>query len=164
MLGPMNDDVTFGEYVRRLRRRKRWNLQTLSDESGLSYTHLSRIEGDSTLPGPETVSKLHQALGGNLKEMLELADCLPREILDRIMKRERRSPALRRSANLGQPDPPSKGAGLKALELVQEANLKGEDASEAAEAIERFLRLRSRDRSAVATLVAQLEVEDAGED
>ena len=60
------------------------SLSDLSTRTGLAYTHLSRIENDSTVPGPDTVVKLAGALGGDLKVMLELAACLPRAILDRI--------------------------------------------------------------------------------
>ena len=69
----MDAEPTFGEYVRRLRRRKRWQLQELASETGLSATHLSRIENDSAVPNADTVVKL--------------ADCLPREILDRLGRR-----------------------------------------------------------------------------
>jgi len=83
----MDSALTLGEYVRRLRRRKRWQLQELATETGLSATHLSRIENDSAIPNAETVVKLANALDGDLERMLELADCLPREILDRLVRR-----------------------------------------------------------------------------
>jgi transcriptional regulator with XRE-family HTH domain len=83
----MDAGLTFGEYVRRLRRLKRWQLQELATATGLSVTHLSRIENDSAVPNPDTVVKLSNALEGELERMLQMADCLPREILDRLVDR-----------------------------------------------------------------------------
>src|SRR5678809_791412 len=83
----MDEELTFGEYVRRLRRRKRWQLQALATATGLSVTHLSRIENDSAVPNADTIVKLSNALDGELERMLQMADCLPREILDRLVHR-----------------------------------------------------------------------------
>jgi transcriptional regulator with XRE-family HTH domain len=95
----MDSDLTFGEYVRRLRRRKRWQLQELAMATGLSATHLSRIENDNAVPNPDSVVRLANALDGELEQMLELADCLPREILDRLVQRAAESgTVLKRSA------------------------------------------------------------------
>lgn len=95
----MDSGLTFGEHMRRLRRAKRWQLQQLAAESGLSLTHLSRIENDNAVPNPETVVKLANALDGDLEFMLQLADCLPQEILERLMRRAAGSDsALRRAA------------------------------------------------------------------
>jgi transcriptional regulator with XRE-family HTH domain len=96
---------TFGEYVRRLRRRKRWGLQELADSAGLSVSHLSRIENDNAVPNAESVVKLNGALEGDLGQMLELADCLPREILERYIRRAYEGEsALRRAAGQGVVD------------------------------------------------------------
>lgn len=84
----MDAQLTFGEYMRRLRRERKWNLNTLSEHCELSYTHLSRLENDSVLPTAESVARLAQALDGDLKAMLEMANCLPRIILDRISAQE----------------------------------------------------------------------------
>jgi transcriptional regulator with XRE-family HTH domain len=81
----VNQSLTLGEYIRRLRRAEPpRSLLSVSEVAGISYTHLSRIENDSTIPGPEVVVKLAEALGGDLRLMLELADCLPAAILQRI--------------------------------------------------------------------------------
>ena len=94
--------VSFGEYVRRLRRQKRWQLQDLADATGLSVTHLSRIENDNAVPNAESVVKLANALDGDLTFLLQLAECLPREILDRLSRRaDDHSHALRRAAGEG---------------------------------------------------------------
>jgi transcriptional regulator with XRE-family HTH domain len=103
----VNTPLTFGEYTRRLRRRKRWQLQDLAAVTGLSVSHLSRIENDNTLPNPDTVVKLATALDGELGQMLELADCLPREILERLIRStdDQRETALPRSAGAPVGDP-----------------------------------------------------------
>lgn len=80
----MTTQLSFGEYIHRKRRAKRWQLQELAAQSGLSISHLSRIENDHTVPKPDTVVKLAKALDGDLTLMLRLADCLPREILERL--------------------------------------------------------------------------------
>lgn len=102
----MQVDLTFGELLRRLRRDKRMPLQDVARRSGLSSTHLSRLENDSGLPTTDTVVKLHRVLGGDLTVMLELARCLPDEILDRYIRRgDDSAPVLKRSAP-GQVDDP----------------------------------------------------------
>lgn len=82
----MDSTLTLGEYLRHLRRRKGWNLQQLAHDSGLSVSHLSRLENDNGLPNAETVVKLSTSLDGDLEQMLQLADCLPAEILDRLLR------------------------------------------------------------------------------
>src|SRR5688572_18946283 len=95
----MQVDLTFGEYLRRLRRQKAMQLQDVARRSGLSTTHLSRLENDNGLPTTDTVVKLHRVLSGDLSVMLELAKCLPDEILDRYIRRaEDEAPVMKRSA------------------------------------------------------------------
>ena len=95
----MRVDLTLGEYLRRLRRDKRMPMQDVARRSGLSTTHLSRLENDNGLPTTDTVVKLHRVLGGDLTVMLELARCLPDEILDRYIRRaDDAAPVLKRSA------------------------------------------------------------------
>ena len=102
----MDPAPSLGEYVRRLRRRKRWGLQELAESSSLSVSHLSRIENDNAVPSADTVVKLAGALDGDLDRMLEMADCLPREILERYVHRARDGGAvLRRSAGPESADP-----------------------------------------------------------
>jgi transcriptional regulator with XRE-family HTH domain len=102
----MQVDLSFGEYVRRLRRDKTMQLQDVARRSGLSTTHLSRLENDNGLPTTDTVVKIHRVLGGDLSVMLELAKCLPDEILDRYIRHaDDEAPVLKRLA-LGQVDDP----------------------------------------------------------
>jgi transcriptional regulator with XRE-family HTH domain len=99
-------NLSLGEYVRQLRRRKRWGLQDLADSTGLSMSHLSRIENDNAVPNADTVVKLAAAIGGDLAQMLEMADCLPREVLERYVRRaDTGDAALKRSAGQEAIDP-----------------------------------------------------------
>src|SRR3954453_17824082 len=45
----MQVNLSFGEYLRRLRRDKRMPLQDVARKAGLSTTHLSRLENDNGL-------------------------------------------------------------------------------------------------------------------
>ncbi len=47
----------------------------------------AQIENDNAVPNAETVVKLSTALDGDLERMLEMAACLPREILQRLIDR-----------------------------------------------------------------------------
>jgi transcriptional regulator with XRE-family HTH domain len=102
----MQVDLTFGELLRRLRRDKRMPLQDVARRSGLSTTHLSRLENDNGLPTTDTVVKLHRVLGGDLAVMLEFARCLPDEILDRYIRHaDDQASVLKRSAFGSLDDP-----------------------------------------------------------
>ena len=135
----MEAQLTFGEYMRRLRRGRKWNLTTLSEATGISYSHLSRLENDSTLPSAESVARLAEPLGGDLRAMLEMADCLPQVILDRISSQEQQpANSLKRTAGTpgGAPDAdvPAPLAGLVA-ELKLAYNLAEDQATAIARAV-----------------------------
>lgn len=101
----MEPSLSFGEVLRRLRRQKRWGLADVSAASGISIAHLSRLENDAVLPSPATVVKLAEALEGDLEELLQLANCLPAEIMERLLQRVAEdTPALRRAATSYSPD------------------------------------------------------------
>lgn len=83
----MAETITFGEYVRRLRRHKGWGLNELAAASGLSVSYLSRVENEAAIPKLDSVVRLRKALDGDMDRMLELAKCLPEEILERVLRR-----------------------------------------------------------------------------
>ena len=58
----MPASLTLGETIRRLRRHKKWSLGTLAQETGLSYSYLSRVENDSASPQADAVARLAEAL------------------------------------------------------------------------------------------------------
>lgn len=92
-------DLRLGKYIRQLRDRKALSLMDLSNRAKVAYSHLSRIENESTVPNPETIVKLARALDGDLTLMLQKANNLPRIILDRLMEHDKavRVQTLRRS-------------------------------------------------------------------
>ncbi len=159
-----DEQVSLGEYIRLLRRAKGMSLHALAAQTGLSYSHLSRIENDSTLPGPETVAKIAEALGGDLKLMLERAKCLPRAILDRIMSREesQRSVALRRTAGQAAVAQRSltKATSPELFGLARAAGLDENEAFDVADAVQEMIRLPKHQRQAVVALIATLRQGD----
>ena len=156
--GRMEEQIGFGEYVRRLRRGKKWSLHRLSEETGFNYTHLSRVENDSTIPRAGTVAKIAEVLDGDLKLMLELADCLPRAIIDRMISTQEPRPTTplsrtagpaRRSDDTGSTDnPPLDPSVLKGLSL--------EEAQSVQSAFSELVLLDPQHREAVINLIHNL--------
>jgi transcriptional regulator with XRE-family HTH domain len=152
----MEANLTFGEYMRRLRRGKQWSLHMLADATKLSYHNLSRLENDSTLPRADTVATLAEALGGDLKVMLELADCLPRAILDRMVSGEGadNAPSLRRSAGAGTADSDTvRPESALAQEILESYEIDPALAKSLALTLERLLRLDSRQRDSIIRMI-----------
>ena len=162
----MQAQLTFGEYMKRLRRAKKWNLTTLSEQSRISYTHLSRLENDSALPSTEAVAGLAVSLDGDLKAMLKMANCLPQVILDRISSNEDSAAnSLKRTA--GSPgdrpeEPPlDVGRDLTAY-LKQDYSLEEDEIEAVARAIRGLARLEKSRRSSVIDMIIGL-AEQEGE-
>lgn len=155
----MQEDISLGEYVRRLRRGKGLSLHALSEETGLSYSHLSRIENDSTLPGPKTITKLVKVLGGDLRRMLEMAECLPKMILERIQSHEEASAArLHRTAG-----PDNQGAHRETVaalvEFTRRAGLEEDEATELVSAMAALVHLPAHQRSSIARMIQAVSQE-----
>jgi transcriptional regulator with XRE-family HTH domain len=146
----MPSQQTLGDYMRELRKKKEWSLVALSEETGLNYPHLSRIENNSAVPTPQTVVTLADALGGDLNLMLELADCLPKQILERLSARPD-GPVLGRSA--GGSGKPSAAPDSRAAALAKSLGVPESEVEDVAEAVVRLLRLDSRRRRAVVNLM-----------
>ncbi len=160
----MDERLTFGETIRRLRREKKWSLGTLAEKTGLSYSFLSRVENDSASPQADAVARLAEALEGDLPHLLELADCLPRLILDRIMARgDAVGPTLNRSAGPGRDDAPPDAVGALIVDLALKHGLSVADGQEVAEAIESLLRLPVPARRGVTSMIHSLEANNASE-
>ena len=141
----MDTRLTFGETIRRLRREKKWSLSTLAEKTGLSYSFLSKVENDSASPEAKTVARLAEALDGDLRELLEMADCLPEVILNRITRRQggAATGALNRSAGL-EGQPPADSIGALASDLAIAIGLPAPEAYDLADAIERLINLPGR--------------------
>ena len=156
----METTLTFGEYLRRLRRDRRWSLHQLAEQTGLSYTHLSRLENDSTLPRADTVAKLAEALDGDLKELLTLADCLPQLILDRIVSRPETSGVLLRRV-AGPGESPRAASQLVEPQVAERAardrGLDPEEALAIGEIVDRLVSLDVRQRESLLTIIRGLQ-------
>jgi transcriptional regulator with XRE-family HTH domain len=161
-LVPMNEMLSFGEYVRRRRREKRVNLMALAQATGVSYSHLSRIESDSTLPNAATVAKLAEALDGDLKLMLQLANCLPRTILDRIEAMPLGGNALRRAAYQSEEEvPPIPPTPVAQYGLAH--GLNHEEAAELHEAIRILCELQPEKRRSLIGFIKSLSPDGGDE-
>jgi transcriptional regulator with XRE-family HTH domain len=159
----MTEQLTFGEYMRRLRRAKGLNLSDLTQRTELSYSHLSRIENDSSLPQPKTVVEIATALDGDLKRMLELAECLPQVILDRMVERgEGATAMLKRSANRRSGHSNEMTLNELARQIAKTSGVSASEAAGIADAVERLVQLDEHQRSAVTNLIRSLTVDREG--
>jgi transcriptional regulator with XRE-family HTH domain len=156
--------LTFGEYMRRLRRDRKMSLQELAATTGLSYSHLSRIENDSTVPAAETVSKIAAVVDGDLRQMLELAECLPRAILDRITSLDTvtsQAPLVFR----GVRDDSADESRLRTLvRIALDLGVPTHESQGLCEAVLELFRLPVQQRRAVTALIASLGSDDGGSD
>jgi len=75
----MNEAQNLGTLIKRQRIRIGLTLQTLSAKSGVSTTHLSRIEKAQRYPSTNILRKIAQPLGLEEKELFNLAGYLPSE-------------------------------------------------------------------------------------
>ena len=159
----MKEQLTFGEYMRRLRRSKGLNLSDLTQRTELSYSHLSRIENDSSLPQPKTVVEIATALDGDLKRMLELAECLPQVILDRMVERgEDATAPLKRSADRRSGQSADMTLSELAMQIARASGATNSEAAGIADAVERLVQLDEHQRSAVTNLIRGLSVDREG--
>ena len=160
------EPLSLGEYIRRLRRAKQWNLQKVSDTTGISYTHLSRIENDSTLPNADTVAKIAKALDGDLKFMLERAECLPKEILERIMTLDtvNQSSAMLRAARHSGSESTESDAVRTISALARQRGVPPDESLDLASTVLALFELPTHQRAGLAAFIKGLngEVDEAG--
>ena len=150
----MDSQLTLGETIRRLRREKRWSLGTLAERTGLSYSHLSRVENDSASPQADGIARIAEALDGDLRALLELADCLPEVILQRISRQEERSPA----GSLPRAGEPPPGAITQfVIDLASHSELPLPEAHDLADAVARLVTLPPAQRASITRLILTLE-------
>jgi len=155
-------DLTLGKYIRELRLAKGLSLIDLSARTKNGYSHLSRIENESTIPSPETIVKLTNELGGDLTIMLQKADNLPRVILDRLVERDKvvRVQALNRSLRTPQEmgDTDAEAIG----ESVDRAGLNEQEVAALRQAVDELIALRPHARRAIMQLISVLH-DDEGD-
>ena len=154
----MDQQLTLGETVRRLRRRKRWSLGTLAERTGLSYSHLSRVENDSASPQADGIARLAEALDGDLRALLELAACLPEVILQRISRQEGGHPSgsLPRAAHRAGKSP-SGAITQFVIDLASHSELPLPEAHDLADAVARLVTLPPAQRASITRLILTLE-------
>ncbi len=99
------EKMSFGAYLRSLRRQKRLSQKELADKVGIDHTYLSKIETE-TLPPPseKNIKKIAQVLGVSEDELLVLASKAPSD-LDEVITKNKNIPAiLRRAKSLSPSD------------------------------------------------------------
>ena len=69
----MSSKQNIGKIIRNYRRKKPLTLNQLSDLSGVSVAHLSRVELGQRVPSPRTLQSIARPLGFDLNELLVLA-------------------------------------------------------------------------------------------
>src|SRR6476469_5290880 len=70
----MGKNVVLAERLKALRKARGWTQHDLSRASGLTRSHISRLErGDIQLPSSERLRQLALALGTSLDDLLEAA-------------------------------------------------------------------------------------------
>jgi len=158
----VQESLTLGEYIRRLRRLSKKNLQQLADDTGLSVSYLSRIENDNAMPNAESVVKLHRALDGDLEVMLEKAACLPEEILDRLARRASQGAAALRRASGDERDDGFVSALVGDMEpklrdaIADQFNVSADDAEALFEALKQMSTMSPGVRAAATQAIAAL--------
>jgi len=69
----MSSKRNIGKVIRDHRKKKSLTLNQLSDLSGVSIAHLSRVELGQRVPSPRTLQSIARSLGFDLNELLVLA-------------------------------------------------------------------------------------------
>ncbi len=75
----MRDAENLGSLIKRQRNRLGLTLPVLAAKSGVSATHLSRIEKAQRYPSVNVLRKIAEPLGLNEQELFNLAGYLPSE-------------------------------------------------------------------------------------
>jgi len=152
----MADEESLGKYIRNQREQLNMSLLELSTRSAVAYSHLSRIENESTIPSPETIVKIADQLEGDLTLMLQKANNLPRVILDRLLERDSavRLQTLQRAVDGADGSYDDTGDDL--ARLVQDAKLTNQDVADFRAAISDLLQLAPHARRAVLQMISTL--------
>jgi transcriptional regulator with XRE-family HTH domain len=83
--------MTFGERVRELRKAKNLTLRDVAGKVDINFTYLSKIENGkldfSDFPSEKLIRRLAKALGGDVDELLLLAEKVPDTIRKRVIQR-----------------------------------------------------------------------------
>lgn len=81
----------FGGRVRQLRHAKGLTLREVAPKVGVGFTYLSKVETGrldfGEYPSEDLIRKLAHALGGDVDELLLLAEKIPDDIRKRVLER-----------------------------------------------------------------------------
>ena len=74
-------DLSFGDYLRELRKAKGLSQKELAERVGIDFTYLSKIEtGNAAPPAEETIRKLAKELKADAEKLIFLAGMVPKEL------------------------------------------------------------------------------------
>jgi transcriptional regulator with XRE-family HTH domain len=90
--------TTFADYLKDLRTSKRIGVRELGRECGVTGMHISNMEKGKSLPSPELIVKLAQALEADVDEMSHRADHVAPEVVGVIQNQPKAVPNFLRSA------------------------------------------------------------------
>jgi len=88
----------FAEYLKQLRTEKRIGVRELGRAVGVTGMHISNMEKGKSMPSPELIVKLADALDTDVDEMSHRADHVAPEIVNVIQKQPKAVPHFLRSA------------------------------------------------------------------
>ena len=95
---------SFGDYIKGLRTDKHIGVRELGRAVDVTGMHISNIEKGKSLPSPELITKLAEALEANVDEMLHLADQIDPEVAGVIQSNPYSAPSLLRTAKSLTPE------------------------------------------------------------
>lgn len=75
----MDNNTNIHEFIQSCRIEQRLSIQELAKRSGVSASHISRIERSNRKPSPETLEKLAPHLNVEYVKLLEVANLLEKK-------------------------------------------------------------------------------------
>jgi transcriptional regulator with XRE-family HTH domain len=78
--GKQNNQMEFGNDLRRLRRRAALGLKAVAPQVNVSYTYLSKIENGHKTPSPELIERLCALYKADSDELISRLGFLPSDI------------------------------------------------------------------------------------
>ena len=91
-------EPTLGEKISALRAEQRIGLRELGRAVGVTAMHISNLEKGKSMPSPELVQKLAEALNADLDQMLHRANQVDPAVVNVIQSNPYRVPSFLRSA------------------------------------------------------------------
>lgn len=82
----MTKELQFGEYLKEIRKEKGLTLRQIEKVSGVSNAYLSQVEnGKRSVPTPDILMKIHEALGVSYEELMEKAGYISTEVRSELI-------------------------------------------------------------------------------